>query len=201
MAWPDLSLTDSYSAILTKINTGFTNVGKLFRDQATGDFTNQVRYNSTQKRFESWTGSTWQALDLSGTKPFRGAYVYGHNGGSIGTALAWLSEQYDTDNIHSSVSNTSRLTVPTGVSKVKLKARGVSDPGQPLGFSVIKNNTGSAVVQVYIPAGGAGVSVMASGASAVLQVVAGDYFEISLTAAAGSDSSGNGWFLTMEVVE
>ena len=65
MAWPDFALTDLYTAIITKLNTGFTNVGKLFLDQTTGDYTNQIRYSTANKRLEYWTGSAWAALDVS----------------------------------------------------------------------------------------------------------------------------------------
>jgi hypothetical protein len=70
MAWPDFSMTDLYngaSGILTKLNTGFTRIGKLFKDQATGDFVDQVRWSSANKRLEAWSGSAWVALDMSGT--------------------------------------------------------------------------------------------------------------------------------------
>lgn len=66
MAWPDFSLTDLYTSIITKLNTGFTNASKLFRDQASGDLTNQIRYSSSNKRLEYWTGSAWAALDFTG---------------------------------------------------------------------------------------------------------------------------------------
>lgn len=39
------------------------------------------------------------------------------------TALSFNSEVYDTNNIHDVSSNNSRLTVPSGITKVKLKAQ------------------------------------------------------------------------------
>ncbi len=48
---------------------------------------------------------------------------------SAGANVTWDSEVYDTDNIHDLVTNTSRLTVPPGVSKVRL------DGG--IGFSLV----------------------------------------------------------------
>lgn len=66
MAWPDFSLTDLYTAIIAKLNSGFTSASKLFRDQTTGDLTHQIRYSSANKRLEYWTGSAWAALDFTG---------------------------------------------------------------------------------------------------------------------------------------
>jgi len=67
MAWPDLAITDLYTAIITKINSGFTSVSKLFKDQTTGDFADQIRYSSSAKRLEYWSGTAWVALDISAT--------------------------------------------------------------------------------------------------------------------------------------
>jgi hypothetical protein len=65
MPWPDFALSTAYATIITKLNTGFTNCGKLFKNQTTGDFTDQIRYNSTGKKLEYWTGAAWAALDVS----------------------------------------------------------------------------------------------------------------------------------------
>ena len=67
MAWPNFSVTDGYAALVAGINTAFQSVGKLFKDQTTGDFTDQVRYNSSLGRLEYWTGSAWAALPMGGT--------------------------------------------------------------------------------------------------------------------------------------
>jgi hypothetical protein len=67
MAFADFSVNDLYTAIVSKLNTQLTAVGKLFKDQTTGDFTDQVRYNSSTKMLERWIGSVWGALDLSAT--------------------------------------------------------------------------------------------------------------------------------------
>lgn len=67
MAWPNLSVSNAYAALISSINTAFQTVGKLFKDQTTGDYADQVRYNSNTKRLECWTGSAWSTLDMSGT--------------------------------------------------------------------------------------------------------------------------------------
>ena len=39
------------------------------------------------------------------------------------TTLAWDAEEYDTDSIHDNVTNNSRLTVPAGITRVRLSAK------------------------------------------------------------------------------
>jgi len=57
---------------------------------------------------------------------FRGALVSKIGGQAllenITTKLTWESERYDTDNIHDNITNNSRLTVPAGVTFVRLIA-------------------------------------------------------------------------------
>lgn len=92
------------------------------------------------------------------------------------TVVAWDSEIYDTNNIHESVTNPSRLTVPAGVTAVKIYGgtfwainsvgvryiyvykNGVAAAGLPVDQKVAINETGSNVC------------------SAVVTVNAGDYF-------------------------
>lgn len=42
---------------------------------------------------------------------------------TVATAVAWDAEVYDTHNIHSNVTNNTRLTTPTGAKRVRLKAQ------------------------------------------------------------------------------
>lgn len=65
MAFANFSITTVYATLISMLNTQLTAVGKLFKDQATGDFTDQIRYNSAGKRLEYWNGSAWAALDVS----------------------------------------------------------------------------------------------------------------------------------------
>jgi hypothetical protein len=65
MAFADFSLTNLYTDIITKLNAQLTSVGKLFKNQTTGDYIDQIRYNSSTKRLEYWTGTAWAALDIS----------------------------------------------------------------------------------------------------------------------------------------
>lgn len=67
MAWPNFSVTTAYATLISGINTAFQTVGKLFKDQTTGDYVDQIRYSSSNKRLEYWNGSAWVALDVSST--------------------------------------------------------------------------------------------------------------------------------------
>lgn len=61
------------------------------------------------------------------------------------TALAFANESYDTDSLHSTVTNNSRITIPSGVSKVRLSAG-----------SLFQNVTANAEVIGYIRKNGSG---------------------------------------------
>lgn len=66
MAFANFSITTVYATLISMINTQLTAVAKLFKDQTTGDFVDQVRYNSSTKKLESWDGDSWEPLDLTG---------------------------------------------------------------------------------------------------------------------------------------
>jgi hypothetical protein len=132
-------------------------------------------------------------LEISGTtlKPkYRGA-VAKKSADQTGlnlttaTALTWDAEDLDTDSIHSTVSNTSRLTVPAGVSKIKLKASvffgGVATDQWMLvyfGKNGINAFFGGAVQSLYNGSTNFLTTPGASIESATLQVTPGDYFEV-----------------------
>jgi hypothetical protein len=68
MAFANFSLSTAYTAIITALNTQLTAVGSLFKDQTTGDFTGQIRYNSALKKLQYCvTGgtATWAELELT----------------------------------------------------------------------------------------------------------------------------------------
>jgi hypothetical protein len=121
------------------------------------------------------------------------------------TAVQFDQEQYDTDAIHDSATNNSRLTVPAGVTKVRLAA------------NVEWDNLGAeAFRQMWLHKNGAlfpgsakhinkestqGWMNVATGA---VEVTAGDYFELIVRQSSGSSinivNSDNTWF-SLEIVE
>lgn len=158
-------------------------------------------------------------LSMSGTTlnaaagSFRGALV--HKAAdqtaanyTTATAIAWDSETngYDTDSIHDTVTNNSRLTVPSGVSKVRLLA-GVeitSLSADVWAVLFIAKNGSSTYIgspRTYTEVGNvaSGISV----ASAVLAVSPTDYFEAFLqieTDTSVTLTATRSWF-AMEIIE
>jgi hypothetical protein len=122
------------------------------------------------------------------------------------TAVAWDLDVYDTDNIHDTVTQNTRLVVPSGVTKVRLSysvfASSVT-AGSELYCTMAKNG---AVEWVGTP-----LEMMdtdktdprATGTSAVIAVTPGDYFELFVQVLADSSvtiEANYSWF-SMEIVE
>lgn len=98
------------------------------------------------------------------------------------TYVAWDTESYDTDSIHDNVTNNSRLTVPSGVTKVRVSGQISLDlvTNSVYIFTVIDKNgittayTGQPAHSSAIPAAFPIVSVT----SPALTVTSGDYFQL-----------------------
>lgn len=67
---------------------------------------------------EYYSGSAWVAIGGSSAPTFIGARVYNSGSSTIptntNTVINWGSESFDTDGFHSTSSNTSRMTIPSG---------------------------------------------------------------------------------------
>lgn len=119
------------------------------------------------------------------TGVFRGALAYATAAQSIVsgayTAIAFAAESYDTDNIHDNVTNNTRLTVPSGITKVRVAGFGIfaSNVTGARAWAFYKNGASFSPgwVESYAQAAddnyGRGFLV-----SPVLSVVGGDYFEL-----------------------
>lgn len=147
---------------------------------------------------------------LVGTPSYRGALVSPASNVVNPTypyTLLCATETFDTDAIHSTSSNTSRLTVPTGVTRVRLKAR----------VAWTATIAADATTRLTITKGGSatyvGVGKATGGKAgdtdptlecftADLVVTAGDYFEAVATTsdATSTIDASNTWFM-MEVLE
>jgi hypothetical protein len=115
--------------------------------------------------------------------------------------INWTSEVADTDAWHDNSTNPSRLTVPSGVSKVRVgfNIQTVSATG-PLTVRILKNGS-SFLGMAQVETDTAGTDNV-NGWSAILDVTPGDYFECEVTQ--GGVSSGVGsveqnWFAIEEV--
>lgn len=144
---------------------------------------------------------------------FRGALV--HKNGSDQTvsgttnSILFAGEEYDTDSIHSTSTNTDRLTVPSGITRVKLSASLVINSTIADGkFSLALFKNGSAVFTGYVfdqvhPA--LTSQYRLNIVSPVVNVTSGDYFTLNV----GENSTGTvtveglsyeSWF-AMEIIE
>lgn len=142
---------------------------------------------------------------------FRGCLAYKQANQSIaagagGTAVVFDAEIYDTDEIHSTVTNASRLTVPAGVTRVSLSANVTFEPTAYFTQIAFAKNGSSAFV------GGVASDLVAlvyhNISTAAIPVVGGDYFELRVSHGDASpinvkgmgDASSVTWF-AMEIIE
>ena len=96
----------------------------------------------------SGTGATKTITIPGGSSAFSGARVYNSGNVSLSsgteTTITYDSERYDTDAFHSTSSNTSRLTVPTGLGGTYHIGAGVSittSSGTPTYIRILLNGT------------------------------------------------------------
>lgn len=123
------------------------------------------------------------------TTAFRGALVKNNsdltafNASAGDTLITWADEVYDTSSFHSTVTNTSRLTVPADVSYVRLTANLHLDllgGGTDIIMHLRKNGSNLSDGGFHI-----GNDALANfgtlfGVSGVLAVAENDYFEVTL---------------------
>lgn len=122
---------------------------------------------------------------MTPAKPFMGALCTAQNitmSNGTGAAISFASESYDTDAWHNTSSNTSRLTVPAGISYVRISAAlefAANSTGHR--YAYIKKN-GADFGPPYPTAASVGVSASYVSAlslcSVPLSVSSGDYFEL-----------------------
>lgn len=125
---------------------------------------------------------------------------------TAGGVLTFNSESYDTDSIHDTSSNTSRLTVPTGVTYVRLSyaisAQNVT--GGADCFAAVKKNGSFMTIgapSVVLDAQSSTIPRVAA-TSPILAVTAGDYFELDwqTTGDTASDVLSAGTWFAMEII-
>ena len=150
--------------------------------------------------FRSWTQLITSRVN---SRAFRGALLELTSpeslpGGSTVT-VNWDAAVYDTDNFWN-ISNPDRLTIPAGISKVRLVG-GMTDTSSVTGqliASVRRNGTSIIVISEIDTAGGDGVNV----SSAVVEVVEGDYFALfAFVSTTRTVDVSEATFLSIEAVE
>ena len=149
---------------------------------------------------------------LTGTAIGRGALAYSNAGKIISTSTRTVMdfelEDYDTDTIHDNVTNNSRLTVPTGVTKIRLTAKiSMAGGGGFYEARTLKNGlaafAGSSEDGVLATASWLDVHLNLN--TPVITVVATDYFEVDLFQTTGiskntRSGSDQAWF-GMEIIK
>lgn len=149
-----------------------------------------------------YNGSRWNAA----RRAFGGASVSRDAAQTIGnnsdTAVTWNVESFDTDALHSLLSDTSRMTVPaSGVSYVRLNASITFDNNSSgvRRIKIVKNGATTIAAQSIDGAGFDALSV----SSGLVAVSASDYFEVFAYQTSGGDLDvlGSQNAFTMEIVE
>jgi hypothetical protein len=141
---------------------------------------------------------------------FRGALVYLNATQSISTgtatAINFTNEEYDTDSIHDNATNNTRLTVPSGASKVRVSGNVLfensSNAQKTVRIQYNGNNPDSINAGTYVQLYSEGVTRLQA-VTPISSVSAGDYFELVVAHAVGSSinvGATSTWFC-MEVIE
>lgn len=129
----------------------------------------------------------------------------------FGAYIPWDVNTFDTDGIHSTTTNTTRLVVPAGVSRVRcrLGINGTNSVANDMVFAAIdKNNTGSGSVFFIGQAVGVhainATQIRLNVSTPVMPVVPGDWFEARLYDGSNSTATAtvatSSWF-SMEIVQ
>lgn len=213
---------DNYYRSLVDANTGSDpvlalgnweelNFGRIWESGATYAIGDAV-YGSDGYLYVSKTSSntgnnpTTSLANWAPKSPLRGCLAYSTTGLSFSatpTILAFDEESYDTNDIHDKVTNNSRLTVPAGVTKIKLSwFLGIQSRNTTthVDFALLKNGASfmSKSEIATISAGGDH-----NGMTAAITVAAADYFEVRLTSQAGTQQlwAGDRTYFAMEIIE
>ncbi len=152
-----------------------------------------------------YNGTAWAcAADGGGASPFRGALVKKSANQSISSgtnvAVAFDAEEYDIGDWHDNSTNNSRLTVPAGVSRVRISAQYTNSSLSGQTIIEIRKNGGNFVGKAMSETDTAGVDSV-NATTPAIEVSAGDYFEawVFLTDGETLTPSQNVWFAIEEV--
>lgn len=146
---------------------------------------------------------TWGALEVI-DPTLRCALVYHSTTQSlsagVNTILTWDSEEYDDAAYHDTSTNPSRLTIPSGVTRVKVSAgiKGGNVTGQLL-LEILKN--GASARGAPRKDSDTPLEENLCVVSAVLEVTTGDYFEVQAfaTSATSITADNEVWFAIEEI--
>lgn len=198
----DTEFSSISTAIATKANKKVpTAAGNVATLSGTGDLGDSGVTSTELAILDGATISTTELNYLSGVTSnvqtqldtvggIRGCLVYHSSGTSVtsGAAEATIlfdSESYDTDAIHSTVSSTGNLVVPSGVSKVRLSGQVSlpSDNYQVVIASIYKGATANyvgAAIQEELHDGSQTFALTLNLSTAIISVSPGDIFTLRI---------------------
>lgn len=143
---------------------------------------------------------TWFSIEEVPTA-VKSCLVYPSSGQLITTSdakLSWDSEDHDPDGMHSTVTNTTRLTVPSGCTyaRVHFQLKGQLNSTARVQAQVTKNNAGVTGTAVDDMIGASGAYQRLGGCTGWVQVTPGDYFELLVACSTGTVTTtpGGCWF-------
>lgn len=213
-------LTGVDAASTTHSNTWFDNVE--FDASFTGELDSSIQLDlnnltatSTELNYSDGVTSNIQT-QIGDTAGRRGALVYITSNqditGGTDETIDFTAEDYDTDSIHDNSTNNSRLTVPTGITKVRLTAQvtglsTVADGDILIRLSETTVHFYAGALKKYMPLTSTSNASSHNLISPILNVTGGDYFEIVVTETStgtvniiGSAQGYSTWF-AMEIIE
>jgi hypothetical protein len=185
----------------TVTTNGILNVGSTFQIGGT-----EITSNAAELNYSDGVTSNIQTQLDGKASTFRGCLVYSSTNLTYTTSdteLLWNSEYYDTDGIHSTSTNTGRLTVPAGVTKIKLTCCAQytsSSSGTYTIARIYKNGVTSYFRWISATPLGVGIAIT----TPAFIVTADDYFQFYLFAQAGSGTLTNNapnTSFAMEIIE
>lgn len=185
-----------YSSVTLKVNAATNGYNSIAR--GLGGLTSTVAelnildgVTSTAAELNILDGVTATAETINNrATAFRGAKVYNTTNQSITTAtntlLTFDSEEYDTSTIHDVSTNPGRLTVPAGVTKVRLSSYVYFDTNTTGFRQVTISKNGSVIVYDRRDATSNGADFIST-SSHIITVSATDYFEINVYQTSGGN--------------
>jgi hypothetical protein len=179
--------TSGTVTVTNSMATAITTNGDIIYGTGSGTFTRLGIGSSAQVLTVAGGVPSWAA---AGGSTFVGCSVYTSNitlSNATFTAVTWDSEAYDTDAIHSTSSNTSRFTIPSGKSGKWLLTSNLQYNTNSSSYRANRvkvNNTTFFADNYYPPVNGTETSCVMS---LVMNLTAADYVEIQ----ARQDTGGN----------
>lgn len=196
-----IPLTDTYSQTVSD--------GRFIKNTLTTTTGDIIYASAANTPARLAIGSTDQVLKVSGGIPAWGyptyigalAYFFSNQNltSGVNTVLTYANEGWDTNSFHDNSTNTSRMTIPTGLGgKYLVQIVVCVTTGTDTTIRLLKNGSNissrglnSSSLQMHVNTGG---NTLQQSASFVIDVAAGDYLEAAVVANAASKVATDGSF-------